>query len=418
MKTKIFLISVILAAFNLHIINAQNLDVELVKVTNQLEILTNQQDSLYAVFETLKLNHVQELIHQYVLPELVKGEEIIQHKAYCLVYNEEHEQAKWVAHIIPTEIIKGNNTRSNDFREDSLILTGSCGDSDYFLTTTQQDGTVVYEGFGYDRGHLAPSADFKWSKEALSESYFYSNMSPQVADFNRGGWSLLEDMMRSYVIENNVDLYIVTGPVLHDSLEIIVKSINKVSIPEYYFKVAYDAVNERGIGFLMQNTTIDYPTEYYAVSIDSIEKFTGINFFVGIDDAIENKIESSDDVTEWLPEKEKNDVSPIKRINLPENTYNTVQSREFMGQNQVITVCGTVVGAYTSKNEHTFLNLDKSFPNHLFTATVFKTNKINFSYDPEEYLYGKKICVTGKITEYNGTPSMSIINEKSVGIIE
>lgn len=417
-KTFLVLIFTLVLIAQVNIVKSQNIDIKLEKVSKEITDIQQKEDSLLIVFEELKLTKVKNIINEIIVPELEKDEKVTEHKAYCLVYDEKHEQAKWVAHIIPTEIITGNNTRSNDFRVDSLISTGSTCDDDYFIATLQKDSTYIYDGFGYDRGHLAPSADFKWSKEALSESYFYSNMSPMKPEFNRGGWSLLEDLLRTYVIENNVDLYVVTGPVLNDSLAIIERSINKVSIPEYFFKIAYDPTNSRAIAFLMPNTEILYPTEYYAVKIDSVENITGINFFPNLADEIENSIENMDDYSSWLNEKQQNDVSPIKRINLAANTYNTVQAKEFMGQNKRVTVCGTVVGAYTSKNGHTFLNLDKSFPNHIFTATIFSANKINFSYDPEDALYGKKICVTGKITEYNGTPSMSVENEKSVEIIE
>src|SRR5690606_2430798 len=101
-------------------------------------------------------------------------------------------QARWVAHIILPDIIDGQVTRSNDFRVDPMVRSGTAVEADYFLQSQKPDGTIEYDGFGYDRGHLAPSADFRWSESALSESYYYSNMSPQLAEFNRNGWAELE----------------------------------------------------------------------------------------------------------------------------------------------------------------------------------------------------------------------------------
>ncbi len=72
---------------------------------------------------------------------------------------------------------------------------------------------------------MAPSADFRWSKTALSESYLYSNISPQLADLNRKGWADLEDMIRTYVYENNQDLFVVTGPVLKKGLTKIERGV-------------------------------------------------------------------------------------------------------------------------------------------------------------------------------------------------
>ena len=114
---------------------------------------------------------------------------MIRHKAFSLAYGEEVEQAIWVMHIISSEIKDGTVGRTNDFRIDTLIQSGSAEEEDYFIKTRNSDGDVEYDGFGYDRGHLAPSADFRWSRSALSESYYYSNMSPQLPGFNREKWA-------------------------------------------------------------------------------------------------------------------------------------------------------------------------------------------------------------------------------------
>ena len=261
-------------------------ELEIKSIKNQIKEKQIELDSLNKLKEKYTLKYLHSELKEYGLPQLENGEELIEHKAYILVYSEKHEQAKWVAHIISKEIIDGNVSRTNDFRPDTMIKTGSAVEKDYFLKY-KEDGKTVYDGFGYDRGHLAPSADFKWSKSALSESYFYSNMSPQVDDFNRGGWAKLEGMLRKYVYENNVDLFVVTGPVLSEDLPVIERSVDKVSIPNYYYKIAYDKENNRAIAFLMPNQNLDYPVEYYAVSIDSVEALTNIDFFYNLDDSLQ-----------------------------------------------------------------------------------------------------------------------------------
>ena len=138
------------------------------------------------------LNDKQE-IKNILLPELKPGEDLIEHSALFLVYDEQHEQSKWVAHKISQNISEGSVGRTNDFREDTLIKTGSASEKDYFTKSLNEQGKYSYNGYGFDRGHLAPSADFRWSKTALSESYFYSNMSPQLPEFNRKGWAKLEN---------------------------------------------------------------------------------------------------------------------------------------------------------------------------------------------------------------------------------
>ena len=102
------------------------------------------------------------------LPNINESDQIIQHSAYTLNYDEQHEQASWVAYILTSTHIRGTFNRTNDFREDYKVKTGSASLSDY-------------KGSGYDRGHLAPAGDMKWSSTAMSESFFMSNMSPQMA---------------------------------------------------------------------------------------------------------------------------------------------------------------------------------------------------------------------------------------------
>ena len=113
------------------------------------------------------------------LPYYTQSDQIISHTAYTLKYSEQHEQASWVAYTLKSSHTSGTVGRTNDFREDYKVKTGSASLSDY-------------KGSGYDRGHLAPAADFKWSSTAMSESFFMSNMSPQKPGFNRGIWKKLE----------------------------------------------------------------------------------------------------------------------------------------------------------------------------------------------------------------------------------
>jgi endonuclease G, mitochondrial len=177
------------------------------KTETELVLLKKKEDSLLLKLEDYKFDQLKIDLDKTGLPKTLPGEEVVYHLAYALVYNEAYEQAKWVAHIILPDVRRGNEGRSNDFRPDPLVKTGSATEADYFLRIPLTDSTFKYDGFGYDRGHLAPSADFRYSKRALSESYYYSNMSPQVAAFNRGRWAELEDVLREYVVSTKVQLY-------------------------------------------------------------------------------------------------------------------------------------------------------------------------------------------------------------------
>ena len=396
---------------------AQNVSQQISKAETEVDQLNKKKDSLLLKIEDLKFQKIHEDLDKTGLPKLNAGEEVVYHLAYALVYDEQYEQAKWVAHIILPDVVRGNEGRSNDFRPDEKIKTGSATEADYFLRIYQPDSTFKYDAFGYDRGHMAPSADFRYSKRALSESFLYSNMSPQVAQLNRGRWAELEDVVRQYVVRNNTQVYVVTGPVLKPGLKKIERGVNKVSIPDQYFKVALDLTNNRAIGFMMPNKECEYPVFNYACTIDSVEAITGIDFFASLPDDEEHKLESSFDINKWVGERELGDVLPLRADSLPRNSFNTIQAKLYMGKNENIKVCGTVVSTKLSSKGNIFINLDKKFPNQIFSISIFKDNTSNFSYQPEKFLSGKTICVTGKVTNYNGVPSVSITDEKAIEIL-
>jgi endonuclease G len=396
------------------IFGQESISNRITKTEEILKSLQNDREAILQDLEDLKLQQLRLDLAKIGLPQIFLGEEIISHEAMSLVYNEKMEQAIWVAHIILPDVVNGMVGRSNDFRPDPLVKSGSAVDADYFLRDTLADGSIKYDGFGFDRGHLAPSADFRWSNKALSESFYYSNMSPQLADFNRNSWAKLEDLMRAYVQENNVALYIVTGPLLRDNLPRIERGVNKVAIPVYYFKMALDLTNKQAVAFIMPNKKCEYPTEHYAVSIDSLEKLTGRDFYPALPDSVESIVEAMNSAKPWMKIKEQNDEKPIDPTTLPKKHFNTVQAKLYQNQNEIIKVCGKVVSTKLSSKGNVFLNLDKGFPNQIFTVSIFKDQLVNFTYAPQTELMGKTICVEGKVADFNGTPSMVIEHEKSV----
>ncbi len=411
---------ILLIVFSVVIVNifAQNADsLKLNELNTELKLTNKKQDSLNSLIEDYKLKNIIYQLKNIGIPKLELNDTLITHSAMVLVYSEKYEQAKWVAHMIIPDIKTGNFGRTNDFRPDTMIKTGSAVEQDYFIKEMLPDSSYKYDGFGYDRGHLAPSADFRWSKKALSESYLYSNMSPQVGELNREGWAELENMLRSYVIHNNTPIFVVTGPVLNDSLIKIDRGVNKLSIPKYFFKIAFDYKNKKAIAFLMPNEMLTYPVISYSKSIYDIEKITGIDFFYKLAEQLKNNIKAQNNPRDWLVGKQKYETAPLKGTDLPKNCYNTVQSYKFIGTNKKVTICGTVSSTKKTRKGHVFINLDRSFPNQIFSITIWNSNAINFSYQPNKYLVSKKICVTEKLTDNKGVASMNIKNEKAIQIL-
>jgi endonuclease G len=393
--------------------STQTLEGEQQRIETQLTQIDQQKTQLNGQLEEIKLRMVQRDLEAIGLPSA----HFIQHSAMALEYSEPHEQARWVAHIILPDIASGTVSRSNDFRPDPKVTTGSATEADYFLKKMKPDSIWEYDGFGYDRGHLAPSADFRWSAKALSESYFYSNMSPQRAEFNRGKWAELESILRDYITNHpQTQLYVVTGPVLEDSLPVIERGVNRVAIPRFYYKVALDMANGRSIGFVMPNAALTYPIEHYAVSVDEVERITGLDFFNRLDDEREAALENKIDKAVWLPTLAKGDAEPLVQPDLPPNHFNTIVATRYAGKGERISVCGKVVGSRYSRTGNLWLNLDKQFPNQIFSVFIRKKDLVNFSYDPKLELEYQVVCFEGTVDIFNGTPTMNLEREEDVRI--
>ncbi|MBR1537102.1 MAG: DNA/RNA non-specific endonuclease [Treponema sp.] len=212
---------------------------------------------------------------------------------YSICYRESYEQAEWSAYCLTEEQLVKNASRSNDFRSDPEILTASASLADY-------------KGSGFDRGHLTPAADMSFSEEAMSETFFMSNMSPQAGSFNRGIWKDLESDVRLWAKKFG-RVYVVSGPILEKpGAEYASIGENNVTVPEFYYKVIlaplYEDENDKktpedasgavAIGFVFPNEKCTKNLFDYAVSIDEIEKRTKLDFFSLLDDEYENEIES------------------------------------------------------------------------------------------------------------------------------
>ena len=221
------------------------------------------------------------------IPIYSSSDQIVKHTAYSLQYNETHEQPDWVAYFMTQSRLAGVTSRTDDYRADPSITTGSAQLDDYKYT-------------GYDRGHLAPAGDFSWSATAMTESFYLSNMSPQTHAFNAGIWEELESQVRSWANVSGDTLFIAVGPILRSGLPTI-GARNKLTVPEYFYKTilrktgsGYDA-----IAFLMKHENSSLPLSNFAITVDSLERVTNINFFSKLPEAVQSSVESGIDLNKW-----------------------------------------------------------------------------------------------------------------------
>ncbi|MHC1775639.1 MAG: DNA/RNA non-specific endonuclease [Lentimicrobium sp.] len=221
-----------------------------------------------------------------LFPAAIENEIIIKKTGYSISYNCDYNIANWVAYELTSEETKPKVKRKNNFISDPMLASCIVVSDDYTRS-------------GYDKGHLAPSADMCWSLLTMKESFYMTNMAPQKPRFNRGMWKRLEDQARDWASEND-SVYIVTGPVLKTGLSTI--GLNRVSVPDVFYKVIFDfnGPEMKGIAFVMANKRLTGNLAEYAVSIDSVEKLTGLDLFYNLPDDTESLIESTIHLKDWL----------------------------------------------------------------------------------------------------------------------
>lgn len=230
---------------------------------------------------------------RFFLPEGSRGE-IIHHSYYSLSYYEKYEIPEWVAYELTKKNLSARKVERTDwFNEDPAVSTGSAAYYDY-------------SGSGFDRGHMVPAADMAFSTEAMEESFLMSNIVPKVPAFNNGIWRELEENVRDWAYSND-RLYIVSGVVLDKGITRKIGKKNKVGVPKYLYKIILDLDEPelKGIAFLINNQLSTRRLSEYAVSIDSIETMTGLDFFAELVSAEKQRsLESTFDIKKWpLSEK-------------------------------------------------------------------------------------------------------------------
>ena len=225
--------------------------------------------------------------------------DVICHAGQIVAFNREHNVSDWVAfRLRRVDLLKPVAERKDNFRPDGEVPEKhQVVHSDYTKT-------------GYDRGHLAPAAAMKWSFHAMNDSFFMSNIAPQIgAGFNQGIWKSLERRMRKWACQRD-SLYVVTGPLYEDRpiKKLVYDSDGDgmddngvlVDVPSHFFKFALDENRMEAIAFILPNKplkTKDLPK--YLTSIDEIEARSRLDFLKDIWDGAEQIIESHVQPSLW-----------------------------------------------------------------------------------------------------------------------
>ena len=229
-------------------------------------------------------NHLRTEIPEGIMPSSSTGD-IVYHDHYTISYNEAFEQAEWVVYQLKRGHLTDDMRERPDFIEDPKVRSKSADWRNY-------------RGSGFDRGHLCPAGDRRFSEFAYKETFYTSNITPQIPEFNAGVWNDLEKQVRIWCKKYG-DLYVATGGVLKPGLTTIGQE--DVAVPEMYFKVIARGSGEefKVIGFLIPHKTLFDSYDHYVVPVDRIEEATGLNFFEKMPASLIGESERRIKLTDW-----------------------------------------------------------------------------------------------------------------------
>lgn len=210
-------------------------------------------------------------------------DKVVDREGYALGYKAAWKTARWVMYrLTDDEVVTQVARRSDVFAPDPLIPNGPQLDD--------------YRGSGYDRGHLAPAADMKWSRQAMTECFYLSNMVPQDRGNNSGIWNEIENTVRGFACAEG-SVFVVTGPVTPDPPALSIGK-GRVAVPTELWKVVYDETPpKKMIGFIVPNRNVKGKPRDYACSVEEVERRTGLKFFPKLSG--KDSLKTSFDASAW-----------------------------------------------------------------------------------------------------------------------
>ena len=229
----------------------------------------------------------QPKIVKYELPAPLKDrpEQILQRKGYTTSYNRNTKNPNWVAWHLTREHTRGQNQRKQMMFTEDMDVTPRATNNDYYNSR-------------FDRGHMCPAGDNKWDKEAMAQSFLFTNICPQNHGLNKYEWNDLEIKCREWAREYGA-IDIVCGPIYETNNQRTIGK-NKVWVPVAFFKVILCRKGTpKAIGFIYRNEGKHQTPQEAVRTVDEIEALTGIDFFPALDDATEKRIEASAQLNAW-----------------------------------------------------------------------------------------------------------------------
>ena len=215
--------------------------------------------------------------------ELQRTDDVIEYLGYSVSYNKDRKIPNWVSYeLLASETDGPYSRKGKNFRQDPSLRLPQAEDNDY-------------RNSGWSRGHMAPAGDFKWSDDAMWDTFYFTNCCPQDQSLNAGQWSTLEKKVRDWANRFG-SVRVVTGPLVWENSYGTI-GYNKVVVPDAFFKAVL--AGEQSIAFVMYNKSENENMQKCAMSVDQLEELSGIDFFAELDDTFENQVESTFNLRNW-----------------------------------------------------------------------------------------------------------------------
>lgn len=211
------------------------------------------------------------------------SEQVLERTGYVASYNKDWRIPNWVMWRLTAAHTTG------PYKRDGVNFTP---DEDVSNSPTTYD----YQRTGYDRGHMCPSADNRWSEQAQQDCFLMTNICPQNHNLNTGDWNEMETQCRKWA-ERYGEIYVICGPILFKGTH---KKIAKsIVVPEAFFKVVYCPSTKKAIGFIYRNEARDRPKGDYVNTVDQVERITGYDFFPSLPKDVQDVMEADAELSDW-----------------------------------------------------------------------------------------------------------------------
>lgn len=221
------------------------------------------------------------------IPATTPDEDIYQYSGFTSSYNHSTLVPNWVAYELTAEELQGGyETKSSSFSRDPNVKGRQASREDYSRS-------------GWDKGHMAPKADLRWSEKAYWESHYFTNVCPQNHEMNAGDWNSLEKSVRRWARQYG-RIWVVCGPIF-DQQEFGTIGDARVQVPDAFFKALLIHVGEdwSSIAFVMPNKGRHHPQLSYSCTVDDLEEIIQRDLFPSLPDDVEAQVESVINLSYW-----------------------------------------------------------------------------------------------------------------------